>query len=91
MLAYLAIDEWSHKALRITVAAAIIGAGLTVDACTTRFVHLRQVQGTVHAAGELRHIDVECQLTTSQLQHLILVSARLHQVYSWADHITSVV
>lgn len=57
-----AVPPGHHRALRVTVARAILGASSVVFVATTGGAHLGEVQGAVFAAGECGQVHIEGDL-----------------------------
>lgn len=87
----LAVDELQVTgALGVTVASSVPGTGLVagVLGLATVGVHGDEVQGSVQAAGQLRDIDIEGELLTQELKHLVL-RVRSHQEGTATDVLVS--
>ena len=74
------------RTLRVAVTGTVLGTSLVARVLrhTTILVHLTQVESTVETTGEVRHINVECELLVLQLEHLVLCRTR-HEVDTRAD------
>ena len=77
---YDTVHPRSNETLGIAVASTDAGTSrIQVRSATVR-PHLREIQGAVHATRQLRHIDVEGELLTSQLQHLVVLLALAQEI-----------
>jgi hypothetical protein len=76
-----AVDELDVVGtLRITVTSSVLGTGLVVALSNTTIGgHLDEVESAVETTGQLRDIDVEGELLTDEVEHLVLCVA-LHKV-----------
>ena len=79
---YNSVDERSDIALSITVSSTLSSTKSAVSACalTTIGRHLRKVQSTIHTARKLLSLNVERELSTGKLEHLILLLVLLKKV-----------
>ena len=61
------------RALSIAITCSVLGTGLVgrVFGHTTISVHLDEVDSTVQAAGQLRHVDVEGELLVEKVESLV--------------------
>lgn len=83
-----AIKPAQLRALSITVTRAVGGTGVCL-ALSSGHVHLGQVQGTVHAAGKSRDVDVEHQFLTCEFDALVFIALLVEQVDSWRGVVVS--
>lgn len=60
------------RALRVTVASPVLGAGLVRRGHPTVDGHLAEVERAVKAAPEVGHVDVERELLVEELEHLVV-------------------
>lgn len=81
----LAVDEGGGVALGIAVAGAVVGAAGVELGLGSVGNHFRQVEGRVHAAGELGGVDVEGELVARQGEHLVLVLGLVEEVDARGD------
>lgn len=77
---YLAVNEGGSVALGITVSGSVVGTGLVELTLATISSHLRKVQRAVHAARKLGDINIKGELSSGELQHLVLLSILLKKV-----------
>lgn len=83
----LAVDELDVvRALRVTVSGSVLGTSLVGGELghATIGVHLTEVDSTVQAARQLRHIHVKGELLVEQVEHAVL-GVRSHQVGTRTD------
>jgi len=73
------------RALGITVASSELGTCIVVsNTHITVLGHLNEVESTVKATWELRNVNVEGELLTSQLEHFIVLVVG-HHVHAAAN------
>ena len=80
---HLAVDEFDVvRALGVAVTGTVLGSSLVVREAgdTAVGVHLDEVESTVQTTGELRHVDVEGELLVLEVENLVLLVARVHEV-----------
>lgn len=90
-IAYLAVDKWSGITLCITVSGSNGSSSLVQLALSTILLHLREVKRSVHAARELRALNIKGELLASELHHLILVLTFVQKVNPWSDNLSSLI
>jgi hypothetical protein len=84
---HLTVDELDiMRALRITISSPIFRAGIVIRelAHPTVCIHLHEVQRTIEAAGEIRHVDVKGELLVLKIERLVVGLVR-HEVDTRAD------
>lgn len=81
---YLAVVPGSDIALRIAVTSPVSSTSGVQLGSTTRSLHLGHVQGTIHAAWQVRSIHIESELLVGQLDHLVVLLVRRQKVHSGA-------
>ena len=90
---YETVDELDiARALRVAVSSTVIGTSLVgrVLGHTTVSRHLREVDGTVETARQLRHINIEGELLVQQVEHLVL-GLGLEEVQAGTDILAIVI
>lgn len=90
---YNTVDEWSGIALSIAVTSSMTSTSLVelLRLLSTISLHLREVEGAVHAARKLGEIDVEGEFIAGKLEHLVLVCVFLEEVYTGRDRVSILV
>lgn len=80
----LAVDPGARvEALRVAVACAVGCAGGVEGAAAAGGFHLGEVEGAVHAAGELGGVDVEGELSVEELQLAVVDAVLGEEVHAW--------
>lgn len=76
----LAVDEIELEALGITVTGTILGTSRVEFATTTIHQHLAEVEGAVHATGEVADIGIEGDFLGQELDVLVVLAVLSHEV-----------
>ena len=85
--AYQTVDEFQIlRALAVAVASPELRTSLVGGESlhATILVHLREVEGTVETARQVRYINIESELLVEEVEHLV-VAGVLHQVYAGSN------
>lgn len=77
---YNAVLERRDVTLGIAVARAPVGTARVQVAPAAGRLHLGEVEGAVHAAGQLGDIDVEGVLAAGEFSHLVLLLGLVQQI-----------
>jgi len=80
-----AVDEGRSEALGIAVAGAVVGTTLVQPALGAVGSHLGEIQGAVHAAGQLGGLDIKGELDAREPEHLVLLLRLIEQVDTRGD------
>lgn len=74
-------------ALGVAVARTVLGTGLVAREAAEPAVgvHFDEVERTVEATREFRHVDVERELLVLQFEHLVFGVGRVHEVHARTD------
>jgi len=86
-ITYNTVNEFDVSwTLRIAVTSSVFGTSLVggESGHTTVSVHLREVNGAVETAREVRNVDIESEFLVEELEHLVR-SVAGHQVHTGTD------